>query len=1514
MDEEIELELSNLPLLEDAHDDSYGEEEYEEVQDNEENEVENELPESVLSCLQFVKSRSEKTEKLILESDDTWISECFKSVTYQTSDYLAELASEYDEEPDALRKRILADLEEDDKRDQSSSAPENDLSENETPGNNLANKLGSGDIALNLDYIEVEENCRQQLLQWETEQEKQHEETKNKLISQRQMLQKQMQEQLERSENRRKEFENKTSMLNILHKQQQETIDEEMKKNNEALAEDLKKHEGLINKLQADIEKERNIFEEQKTKAKKHLEEIQHNSAIKIQAKFRAFHIYKEYAPILKERKEERKKKRELQLKMEEEKKEMEAKIKRKLEERKQKEEEKKQKEEMEKRKIAEAEKQECLKQEMRRKQYEKKKEEEKKRLEKEKVFKQEEKIEKRNKILENSTVHQNTHEIQSNEVTLKTNIVLELKRNEEIREEEIKQSEGKHVVNGGIKILTEGVDSTNIQTKKINIKNMNSSTYVDSCAPDFELKEEHQVFVGSVQTVGENKCTESDTMYLQESETPTSSYNKENDPEMSLVTKTPNVTPSQEEISQNSQETSQTAQSKVLVSVSTKSFVLPDNIEEIRLAWMKSCKPWFKILKGNQRKKVLRKTKQRKSSAARKLPAIHESIILQNTPWHSLKQVTAVTLNDLPGCSLSTLSECTKLKYLSMKRCHLISLEGISSCRDLQYIDLQENCIQIINCEDLEKLCILLLNKNQISSIHGLDSCTNLRNLELSFNSITKIGGLDSLKNLQRLVLDHNQLIDTSGLEAAPTIMYLDCSYNFLTELDGIQNCGLLQVLRLQGNNLTKPPQLHNHVLLREIYLDDNSLSRLDEISSYWLPLLQVFSVSKNSLIQLSSLNTLISLEELDISSNCLSDLQSILLWLEGCRNVRSLSLSKNPCLQECNWRCTVLKILPSLKLLNSELLHSEDGHFKEEAPQFAKGTFWTFCQEQIYNMNQIWQKLNTEGWKCSSMESLENSFHCFEDLMKLSNEQRYAHEYGDMETNEREEPESLGIDLDQAATDSHQTNNAVSDINENKQDDLTRKITANNAQLVLINPSVYSKNSNHINNIVKMSMANQDKVNLTSQTGVLTVKNKERTAAVVIQSHWRGYMVRRDIRYYEKLHEAASVIQSFWRQYCVRKATQKKNLPKPSIKDIRDRAATVIQSTWKGFRLRKKLAAAFAAIERDELEDDLEEVNLDDFLYDDALEKDWILDSPNFPSKTQHLSIKPKQPKLLGNISAPQASADSFPRVPYQAWPSHETAEVNRTFIHKRAPLDKRLEKQDLSNVTNMKSDVEVSFKSGKEEQIFQEWGFRDASTVQLMLKRAQKMKSKQPKMKKMLDPAVRLALFKHNENKHVPVKPPKKVQSTNTEYLQDKEQLFYLDEVPSEKLARSRELTFQWLHTQCGDVDAASPGTVNRKRFLPELNHEVLSGGRVQLVTNARSEPMDLEIVSVTSASSTSQKKERNKEPRRQSRGPSSNGLYTPVKSDSGAPRKERISFRDNPLQLSGGWGCGKRRGNK
>ncbi|NXL64609.1 LRIQ1 protein, partial [Chordeiles acutipennis] len=184
---------------------------------------------------------------------------------------------------------------------------------------------------------------------------------------------------------------------------------------------------------------------------------------------------------------------------------------------------------------------------------------------------------------------------------------------------------------------------------------------------------------------------------------------------------------------------------------------------------------------------------------------------------------------------------------------------------------------------------------------------------------------------------------------------------------------------------------------------------------------------------------------------------------------------------------------------------------------------------------------------------------------------------------------------------------------------------------------------------------------------------------------------------------------------------------------------AATVIQAFWKGFLLRKKLASALADIKNDEVEDDYEEINVDDFIFCEV-------STYSRPS----------------NSSEP---SNTLPLSPQEVWQC-----VNRphSYSAENIHFHSRSGKGTMSQLSDWKKKKKFSFMSEKEEKISEEWGFKDISTAQLMLKRAHKMKPKKHSDKN-IDPAVRLALFKNNENKHLPVKPPRKTQPINSGYFE-------------------------------------------------------------------------------------------------------------------------------------------------
>ncbi|CAO2581570.1 Leucine-rich repeat and IQ domain-containing protein 1 [Lemmus lemmus] len=933
-------------------------------------------------------------------------------------------------------------------------------------------------------------------------------------------------------------------------------------------------------------------------------------------------------------------------------------------------------------------------------------------------------------------------------------------------------------------------------------------------------------------------------------------------------------------------------AENDSVLACSVSQTAILSSVEERRLAWMKSFKPWSEIFEENQLKKIIKKKRLVKSPADT-MPPLDASAILQHGPWKTLQQVTAITFQDLSGCSLSTLAECTNLQLLSLRRCGLTSLHGLSHCKNLKYIDAQENHIETINCENLENLCVLLLNNNLLTSIHGLDGCTNIQNLELSHNKITRISGLESLKSLQQLTVDHNQLISTKGLCDVPTIIYLDCSHNHLTDVDGIGHCGLLQIVKLQGNYLRELPSLKNHVLLRELHLDDNSILNVEVLSSCWLPLLQDLSISQNSLTTIVPLFHFVSLEKLDVSNNCLSDLTSVMCWFNACYSLRELCLTGNPVLQEINWRHSILKLLPALRILNGDMLNSHsDVHIEEHYHQDLGG-FLALCQYQLEEFNLLTEKYITQKGDILTLHAADKHCHYYKNLMKLSNECRCAHEHGDVNIIKSPEPETeknhpihsttnttLQIKVFHSQTDKYKADSP--DTAENMLNSVSRPSPLNFEEPEGRDQEQNMTEKNEHSRMLSQSPARAPFIEMKMANSPMsshqnTEHSETNKAAVLIQTQWRSYITHRQINFSAKMHSTTTEVLKNLPINNQTTSNKERSKNVMNIQEQREKAALHIQAVWKGFILRKKLATALEAIRNEESEEEYEEIDLEDFEYDeDALEKDWaVSDSTGFPSQVLPLSNQLPWPKNSQTLKHAETSL-AAPTRPAQAWLCNEKENL---FSSEHTQLSSRSENRTLSRTPESNTSRKSLLQSEKEEKISEEWGFKDISTAQQMLKRAQKMKSK--KLRKKLEPSARLALFKKHRNEVCVTKSSKKTQLRRDGYFEvhissqnEEEDAFSKPTTVDEKLEKSNEYTYQWLHTQVGFPETTNSRTLKCNHFLPELDPDVLNGGRVQLVARLVSrEDTDLDLFSMTSGSSLSVNRDKKSQAHRYSSGSSS-----------------------------------------
>ncbi|XP_034144066.1 leucine-rich repeat and IQ domain-containing protein 1 [Esox lucius] len=817
----------------------------------------------------------------------------------------------------------------------------------------------------------------------------------------------------------------------------------------------------------------------------------------------------------------------------------------------------------------------------------------------------------------------------------------------------------------------------------------------------------------------------------------------------------------------------------------------LTQRTELRRLAWMRECTPWSKLSLLNKRKQKLQGGRTtgrrglRRANEGSASPPLCPDTLLQSGAWRSLQEITTLVLEDLPGCSLSTLSQCPRLQSLTMGRCGLVALDGLSQCTELSYVDVQDNSITFVNCENLVNLRVLRLGRNRLTSVRGLAGAVNLDVLELSHNSITRIGGLEPLTKLQTLLLDHNQLISSKGLTEVYTLLHLDLSHNHLSSVDGLENCALLSVLDLTGNNLTEPPSLKNQVLLKELHLQDNSISSIEDLTDSWLPLMQLLCVAQNSITQLPPLSDFVSLERLDIRHNCLSELQNLCDGLAGCLLLREVHLTGNPLQQEPSWRSSLREAVPGLQNIDCQPPAPPPGPVRAPS-HLPQDSFLSFCQAQLLQLQAL-QHRHTKQLSdaVSPLDALRLTLQFQHDSLQLAVEHRYAHEYGDTSVCDRHaeccaRDTANAVPVLEANVEVVERRDEVAGVTGRVQPD--RKSCGDSSERLCVVP------------LARCGPANENTEDRNCEAQFSSPgSNKTRTRTVSSQADQKPVTISLNASTFHQEKEKITCAIS-----CPEKKLDLKNgtavvCPPPGKTSGRGEergridtgpshtgsrqsclepcyAATIIQAVWRGFALRRRLAAALTqarCLQHGDQDEAFEEVDVEEFVFDETtLEADWttIPLSDNSPPETlphcppfPGLQRGPKCPLTLPE-TAQQTSPHLMLRKPKPAWMGGERAE----------PSEKTLSPESSSKTKSPGSASVLSGLSERSEKILEEWGFTDRSTALLMLKRARKMASKKPQRRKRQDPSVRLALFRNHSNQHAPVGAVKKPLAERREYI--------------------------------------------------------------------------------------------------------------------------------------------------
>ncbi|XP_033095582.1 leucine-rich repeat and IQ domain-containing protein 1-like [Anneissia japonica] len=1450
IDDEIQRQLDALDVNDLEHD------EEQPVKDDIED-LEDDIPDTVSAYLLRVQSRTEGFVKELAECDQVLkIIPANNEDFYYNSKELNELAFILGEDPEELRDRVIIELENEDSADAQNSRTTNQ-------------KQGEGESyheQQHTDSYEItEENGKLALIHdadiLEQAAQKQIRELEEKHRARNMVAQKEHEMQLRTDARKEKEKEEvRQQMKETYEKEQremvqtrkvhQERIEEELHKENKEFEVSLQQYEQEIQEFSQKVEEEKKVFDEERHLREAKKEQQEKEAATLIQSVFRSYRTRKPYLKRLQKMREDLKEKREQERQCE-------------ILANRRKEEQRKKKEIMEKKRKQEEER--IRKEEQLKKEEEERKEKERKRLEKEeqerlqeeqleKERMEKEKLKREEEERERMDLERKEKEILAKIQAEKEKIEQEKKLMKEKVKEEKAEVEMQSVMNQEIGSKIELSDEQVKKEKnKSNCPLEEASIIKDSNSADKCIETLMQNFI--------NKDLTKEVHQEPENKKPDNASSQDELP--SAVQGAPSCTDNSDKSHKNLFEVN-TPKSDASVNEAAVKVVpgftflppLPEILEAKRLKWMQDCIPFSKI-QGQVKvadQKIVHRQKRRPTSA-KKLQPLTKELLLSASPLQtSLAQVTTVRLSDLPGCSLTSLDQCHDLIAMEIRNCNLVALEGLENLPNVKYIDVENNKIEYINCKDRKNLASLNLSCNNLTVVHGLEGCSELRRLDASHNKIAKLGCVASFSNMQVLNMSHNQLMTSQGLRSLALLQHLDLSNNHLSQVDGLENCCLLQKLNLASNNLSQIPPLQNHVLLQEINMCNNSVNQMDALVDCWLPSLQHLNLSDNSLEEIApSLHGLPFLRTLDIRHNFISEIEK-LSGLEILKKLDHLHIEGNAVNEESSYKSYVLSLLPSLQYLDSEKIE-RDGLIKDCVSQFEAS-----CESQ-----RKAQEILTGKWK-KDFELLKNQGDLvkladleqthLEQMEKMMKEHRYMHEYGDTTIIEPTQVVDSQVTPNQVAASQVPANQVT-----------TSQVPANN----VINPSNITLKSAEMRN-VKVEKSDRRTGVITTKALVQQTQGKRHTdqAATLIQAHWRGYCIRRDIHDHTKQWLAAVTIQACCRGYLARKKVKNMRASIGKQTGVYNNArhmsaATTIQAWWRGNKTRHFMRNARQQAVQG-LEDDEDffdhEIDLSSF---DYVESDWRpSDEPRLPQShpvlpSQYHPSPPSKDRppsrtvrhAWRNINSPQQYNTSTADI--LVVDHTNTPRETDTEMTKDTPRNTLMGKPPLPPLSSLSGNTLKTTRSEKQEQISEEWGFRDGNTAALMMKRAQKMRGK----KKINDPMQRLKMMKklQDTSRQQPIQVSKKgIQ--RKEYFQVRAE--EKEQTSRKQIEEKNQRTFEWLHSQVNspnDTKLNSKGMKERhassEPSLPRMSPDVLQG-RVQLVASPSLELQSVDSRSVVTAS--------------------------------------------------------------
>ncbi|WP_100619534.1 NEAT domain-containing leucine-rich repeat protein [Bacillus cereus] len=185
------------------------------------------------------------------------------------------------------------------------------------------------------------------------------------------------------------------------------------------------------------------------------------------------------------------------------------------------------------------------------------------------------------------------------------------------------------------------------------------------------------------------------------------------------------------------------------------------------------------------------------------------ESLDLSNNkitnvaPLTEMKNVKSLFLSGNQIEDVTALAKMEQLDYLNLANNKITNVAPLSALKNVTYLTLAGNQIEDIKALYSLPLTDLVLTRNKVKDLSGIEQMKQLEELWIGKNEIKDVTPLSKMTQLKQLHLPNNELKDITPLSSLVNLQKLDLEANYISDLSPVSNLKKLVFLSFVANEI---------------------------------------------------------------------------------------------------------------------------------------------------------------------------------------------------------------------------------------------------------------------------------------------------------------------------------------------------------------------------------------------------------------------------------------------------------------------------------------------------------------------------------------------------------------------------------------------------------------------------------------------------------------------------------------------------------------------------------------